>query len=147
MKTLLREEIRKEVRDRLSKLSPDMPRRWGTMSAIQMLAHVSLQLENAVTIRQTPQMKIVWLIHPVRKLLFNLIPWPHGLPTAPDWKNPETENWKYETNRFLSLINKFSEDRDVVKWGKHPLFGKLSGKEWGRLSYRHIDHHFRQFGI
>jgi len=26
------------------------------------------------------------------------------------------------------------------------FFGKLSGKEWGELMYKHIDHHLRQFG-
>ena len=29
----------------------------------------------------------------------------------------------------------------------HPMFGKLSRKQWGRFMYVHIDHHLRQFGI
>jgi hypothetical protein len=29
----------------------------------------------------------------------------------------------------------------------HPFFGRLSGDEWGRLIYKHLDHHLRQFGV
>ncbi|MGH9801334.1 MAG: DUF1569 domain-containing protein, partial [Blastocatellia bacterium] len=30
---------------------------------------------------------------------------------------------------------------------EHPAFGKLSTKDWGALTYKHMDHHFRQFGV
>ena len=29
----------------------------------------------------------------------------------------------------------------------HSFFGRLSGDEWGRLMYKHLDHHLRQFGL
>jgi hypothetical protein len=29
----------------------------------------------------------------------------------------------------------------------HPVFGTLSGKAWGALGWRHLDHHLRQFGV
>lgn len=29
---------------------------------------------------------------------------------------------------------------------EHPAFGPLSGKAWGFLVSRHIEHHLRQFG-
>ncbi len=32
-------------------------------------------------------------------------------------------------------------------WPKHPLFGPLSGEEWGALSWKHLDYHLRQFGV
>jgi len=28
----------------------------------------------------------------------------------------------------------------------HPLFGRLSFREWGVATYKHTDHHLRQFG-
>jgi hypothetical protein len=28
-----------------------------------------------------------------------------------------------------------------------PLFGPLTGREWGALAYKHADHHLRQFGV
>ena len=32
-------------------------------------------------------------------------------------------------------------------WPTHPAFGPTSGRESGVLQYRHLDHHFRQFGL
>lgn len=31
--------------------------------------------------------------------------------------------------------------------GDHPIFGRMSVRDWGVLLYKHTDHHFRQFGI
>jgi hypothetical protein len=29
----------------------------------------------------------------------------------------------------------------------HPFFGQMSRTEWGRLTWKHLDHHLRQFGV
>jgi hypothetical protein len=29
----------------------------------------------------------------------------------------------------------------------HPTFGPLSPEEWGRLSWKHVNHHLVQFGV
>jgi hypothetical protein len=44
------------------------------------------------------------------------------------------------------LIQRFNGAEAQLS-GHHPLFGALSAAEWGRFSYRHADHHLRQFGI
>lgn len=31
--------------------------------------------------------------------------------------------------------------------GEHPAFGKMTSKAWGVPGYRHLDHHFKQFGV
>jgi hypothetical protein len=41
MRTLLNDRDQKEVLDRLSKVRPDSQRRWGSMSAHQMICHLS----------------------------------------------------------------------------------------------------------
>jgi hypothetical protein len=33
------------------------------------------------------------------------------------------------------------------EWPEHPAFGRMSRRVWGVLGYRHLDHHFRQFGV
>ena len=30
---------------------------------------------------------------------------------------------------------------------EHPKFGPLTQSEWGRLAWKHRDHHLRQFGV
>ena len=49
--------------------------------------------------------------------------------------------------KLLTLIERFDEKRDQQSWPEHPLFGKLSGKDWAALSYKHFNHHLRQFGV
>ena len=29
----------------------------------------------------------------------------------------------------------------------HPFFGQLTADEWDKLQVKHLDHHFRQFGV
>ena len=31
--------------------------------------------------------------------------------------------------------------------GIHPLFGSMSRREWGVVTYKHVDHHLKQFGV
>jgi hypothetical protein len=35
--------------------------------------------------------------------------------------------------------------RTADAWKPHPLFGKMTPKEWGKLSQIHVDYHLRQF--
>jgi hypothetical protein len=44
------------------------------------------------------------------------------------------------------MIDIFNE-REETKMKPHPVFGKLSKKQWRDLFNTHFDHHFRQFGI
>jgi hypothetical protein len=53
-----------------------------------------------------------------------------------------------ERQGLLDLIDRLIErGTDAAGKETHPFFGKLSGKEWGELTYKHIDHHLQQFGV
>lgn len=146
MQTLLNVECRKEVLDRLSGLSPDDKPKWGTMSAPQMVAHVSRQLKCAFGLEHDKPLSTIWQFWPFRNLVIYILPWPHHLPTADAWKNPKRDGWDREIDQLRKLIQKFSVKDDTVEWGTHPILGKLDAKDWAVVSYRHIDHHLRQFG-
>ena len=32
-------------------------------------------------------------------------------------------------------------------WNPHPMFGKFTMEQWGKMEYKHLDHHLRQFGV
>ncbi|MEO6592591.1 MAG: hypothetical protein ABIO52_09730 [Gemmatimonadaceae bacterium] len=55
--------------------------------------------------------------------------------------------WAIERNSLRGLINGFGASNPGQKFPEHPAFGQLTPKAWGVLGYRHIDHHFRQFGV
>ena len=45
-----------------------------------------------------------------------------------------------------AMVREFREEahcEDALDWEP---FGRLSGDQWGRLTYKHADHHLRQFG-
>jgi hypothetical protein len=54
----------------------------------------------------------------------------------------DRSNWNAALIRFVARGRE-----PHARWNPHPSFGALPNWEWGRLMYRHIDHHFRQFGV
>ncbi|HKI44739.1 MAG TPA: DUF1569 domain-containing protein [Balneolales bacterium] len=146
MQTLLDAGCRKDVLNRLSGLFPDDKPKWGTMSAPQMIAHVSMQMKCALGINHEKPLNPIWRFWPLKKLVIYIVPWPHGLPTAESWKNPQRSDWNREMEQLQMLIREFPNKRSLDEWGIHPILGQLNKKDWGRLSYRHINHHLRQFG-
>jgi hypothetical protein len=52
---------------------------------------------------------------------------------------------KQDLEELAVLLRRFAEHDANAEWPEHPLFGKLTGKDWGALSYKHFRHHLRQF--
>ncbi len=49
--------------------------------------------------------------------------------------------------RLIGVIARFATlGPETVSRSTHSFLGKLSGPEWGRMMYKHLDHHLRQFG-
>jgi Protein of unknown function (DUF1569) len=79
-------------------------------------------------------------------IAFSNIPWPKGSNTSNEM-NVEKNNFilsdiENEKKELLMYLNKIS---GATQLSPHPFFGIPSRKEWGRLIYKHIDHHLRQF--
>jgi len=51
-----------------------------------------------------------------------------------------------DVDELRRLIQRFGGAEAQLS-GDHPLFGALTATEWGKFSYRHADHHLRQFGV
>lgn len=76
------------------------------------------------------------------------MPWPHGVPTRPEIEQgaggtPPVQ-WEADRDELFRWITEFP---DLPKFGTHPVFGAMSRAEWMIWGYRHVDHHFRQFGV
>jgi hypothetical protein len=146
LKNLLSETTRQAVEARVGRLDPSARPLWGQMNATSMLAHCSAQLrmswgEIECQLRASPFGRA-----PLKQLLVYLAPWPKSAPTAPELIQPEPDIWDAERDQLLNLIGRFKtaiQDSSTP----HPIFGKLSKDAWGRLAYRHLDHHLRQFGV
>ena len=153
MKTLASERDQAEVVRRLRTLRPDSERRWGRMSAHQMVCHLSdgyrlLTGERTTTLARTPLprllMKWIALYVPLR--------WPADIPTTPDLDQDRggtrPADFAADVAELEQLLRKVATDRRGHLAGQvHPIFGCLSESAWLRWAYLHADHHLRQFGL
>ncbi len=148
MKSLFNEADRRNILDRLGRLTPESPRRWGTMAVDKMLCHCADQIRVALgELTAAPAGSALYRVPPVRWLVVNVMPWPKGAPTAPVLLRREPEAFERERAALLDAIDRFVARGAATEWAPHPLFGVLPRTQWGRLAYRHLDHHLRQFGV
>ena len=147
MKTIWDPGCRQQLLARFEKLTPDGRPAWGRMTAAQMLAHLADPLKAAMG-SKTVVAKTSALSNPiVRTLIIYCLPWPKGAPTAPEFIHDREEPFEYNMSAFRATLEEFVASGGGARREPHPAFGQLSGKTWGRLVYRHLDHHLRQFGI
>ncbi|MFM2047605.1 MAG: hypothetical protein RI955_151 [Bacteroidota bacterium] len=149
MENLFEKPTFENVMQRLQKINANTQRQWGTMSVAQMLAHTSTPLEYALGDKKGKQSFIGKIFKPfAKKSFFDEKPYKQNLPTAPEFKAVEDKNFGTEKNRLSNLLNRFHTDGSKVAGNSAHLFlGKISADEWARTMYKHIDHHFRQFGV
>ncbi|WP_058302737.1 DinB family protein [Gorillibacterium timonense] len=148
MKRLNDPEVRGEIRARIERLAPDSARRFGKMTVGQMLCHLSDQLRDVAGIRPVPGKRSFFMERAAKPVAFYLLPrWPGGfLPTAPEFDamraGTKPSAFLQDKEELLALF-----DSLTISEGEHPAFGPLSAREYGRLLYKHFDHHLRQFGV
>jgi len=147
MRTMWNDADRQELHDRLSRLDPAAPRRWGTMSAPQMMAHLVDAMRMAHGELHVPSKNLPLRYTPIKQVVIYWLPFPKGAPTAPQLVSRSAADWPSECATLATLIDRFAARDLAGPWPEHPAFGRLTGKAWGVLTWRHIDHHFKQFGV
>ena len=55
--------------------------------------------------------------------------------------------WDADVAALHTLMDRFAERGPAGPFTEHPAFGQLNGRMWGVLTWRHLDHHLRQFGV
>ena len=151
MKTLARERDRAEILHRLRSVRPESVRRWGRMSAHQMVCHLSDALRmgtghkpvsHATGPLQRTILKWIVLYLPVR--------WPAGILTRPEidqeLAGTRPVDFAADVAQLEALLALITAETRTFSWQAHPIFGKMSDAAWLRWGYLHMDHHLRQFG-
>lgn len=118
------------------------------MSAPRMLAHLNDGFRMASgelpTERDHSPLLVLLRVPPLNWLAACHLPFRQGLPTAPELIARTPDDWHTEMHRLRTNIAQFPSRHGT--WAEHPFFGRLPASAWGRLGYRHMDHHLRQFG-
>jgi hypothetical protein len=146
-RSILNERDRAEIVNRLRSLSTSSAGRWGSMDVVGMLQH--LRLASRMTLGELPvpsANKRVFQLFPLKHLILYVLPFPKGAPTAPELKPSVAESFEEERAALLDLLDRIGTGPRDGAGPAHPLFGPLTWREWGVATYKHTDHHLRQFG-
>jgi hypothetical protein len=147
MKTLWTETDRNELVVRLGRLNLESKPQWGKMNCEQMLAHLAdgfrMTLGDLAPKSKGGPLRFA----PLKKLVIYWLPFPKGVPTAPELIARPSEGIEKESEAVRELLTRIAQSSGRTAWPEHPAFGKLSAQDWGVLGYRHMDHHLRQFGV
>jgi hypothetical protein len=134
--------------ERLDRLTPDAPARWGKMTAPQMICHLSdaIRVESGDA---PAKFKRTLLANPVvRWLLAYVVPFPKGkAETAPEMLVTRPSDWHIDLSTAREQLRAAAERGPGGRWGIHPAFGDMSGTMHGVFIHKHVDHHLRQFGV
>jgi len=151
LKTLARPRDKDEILERLRNVRPDSVRRWGRMSAHQMVCHLSdsfrvvmgqKPVSHATSLLQRTIVKWIALYLP--------LPWPAGILTRPEidqeLAGTKPLDFAADVTQLEALLELITAQTRSFDWQSHPVFGRLSDAAWLRWGYLHMDHHLRQFG-
>lgn len=146
MATLFDPIDRARLVERIQSLQPEAERRWGTMVLPKAVSHMGDQLAMALGELEVPPIRSVLSFPPLRFLVVHVLPVPKGVRTAPALLQTDLKELDEARSRLLALVDTFVGNGPTGNWAPHPLFGALSGKDWGVLAAKHLDHHLKQFG-
>ena len=152
MKTLARQRDKAEILRRLKEVRPESVRRWGRMSAHQMVCHLSDSFR--VVTGQKPVSHSTSVLHrTIVKwiVLYFPLPWPAGIATRPEIDQElggtRPVDFAADVAELEALVELITTQTRAFDWQMHPIFGHVSEAAWLRWAYLHMDHHLRQFGM
>jgi hypothetical protein len=147
MGSILKDADRAAIDRRLRSLTASSAARWGKMDVTSMLRHLRLASQMTVGELAVPSAnKRAFQMFPLKHLILYVLPFPKGAPTAPALKPDDPASFEEERAAVLELLEQIGTGLREGAGPTHPLFGPLSWREWGVVTYKHTDHHLKQFG-
>lgn len=152
MKTVADPVVRQALIDRLTRLTPSSERRWGTLTAQEMLCHLGDACE--MVLRTRPRSKPIAVVS--RPFFKSLVLWtpiraPRGVKTNPE-HDPRLAGTRPgafadDLRRVIAGIEGIAAAEAHALEPAHGMLGMMSLSDWQRWAYKHTDHHLRQFGV
>ncbi len=138
----------------LKDLTADAKGKWGKMNAQQMVEHVAaffyvsgdkIKFDLVTPVEHLPKYKEFLLsdkeFRENTKAPLNVIG-EEPLPLRYNNMNEAIAALQRSINGFVEYFK-----ADANKKTLHPVFGELNFDEWVLLHYKHVQHHFKQFGL
>ena len=152
MKTILNSTQRKQQLKRLRTLRPETIAKWGLLTPGDLLPHLTDPFKIATGEFEAKTVNSFFSTAVGRFLAIYMMPrWPRGAPTHPKTDitkdGRKGKDFEKDMSELINAIDRFVQLSAQMKFHDHAIFGKLSNKVWGIVMNKHLDHHFRQFGI
>ena len=147
MGSILNERDRAEIVNRIKSLSTSSTARWGSMNVTGMLQH--LRRSTRMALGELPVASVnkrALQMFPLKHLILYVLPFPKGAPTATELKPVDAVSFEEERAAVLELIERVGTGPSEGNGPAHPLFGPMTWREWAVATYKHSNHHLKQFG-
>jgi len=148
MKSIFDESNRAALIKRIKTVNERSSSQWGKMNVYQMLKHCTIweewiQGRNKTTYKQE-LLGFIFGKWALNSMIKDEKPFKRNVPTSASFKVKELHgDIEFEKRKWISLIEgyeNFSNPGFV-----HDFFGKMTKEQIGILTYKHSDHHLRQF--
>lgn len=144
-------KIAQEYINRINQLTPETQRKWGKMSAGQVLAHLNVAYAFIFEPEKQKKPGLIakfFLKNFVKPKIVNELPYKPSLPTSPAFIIADERNFDEEKNKLIGNIQRVQQLGREAFDGKENLnFGKMTAQEWNNMLAKHLNHHLEQFGI
>ena len=146
------DKLSENIEDLVANISIESKPLWGEMSIVEMLKHLTSGLELSSSYKDvkivTPEDRLPGF----RKFLMTEKLFMKGSPIPEEYKlfkQEDTSEISVLKKRFLEKFRAFKEETESNPdfWSVHPNFGKMDAEYTRQLQWKHITHHFTQFGI
>jgi len=147
---IYQQETTNAILGRLEKLTTQTAPQWGKMNAAQMLAHlnVAYDIDNGKIETNTPALVKFMLRLFLKPILVNEKPYKSNSRTAPAFLINSVKDFELEKQKLITNIKETqSKGVSFYEGRESASVGKLTAIEWNNMYYKHINHHFTQFGI
>ena len=150
MKNLFAATDAEEIKSRIGLLKRNSEHLWGNMNVAQALAHCCLGMQMASGDLRPPRVLIGRILGPMvkRKVVADDEPMHRNSPTAKQLIVSNEPDFATEQARLIELVTQFAAaGPQNCTTHPHAFFGSMTPDEWAILTYKHLDHHLRQFGV
>jgi hypothetical protein len=146
-KTIFNQARFLSIYDRVLTIRPGAQRRWGLMNVAQMLNHLKISTAGGLKVLQLKDESSFLSRTFIKFIVLYVLPrLPRNIEAPQSSKREinQVPDFDEEKQQVLLTLEKVYTSSDRAY--PHPMFGSMSRAQWGRLIYRHFDHHLRQFG-